>query len=282
MRVAFLILFSLVSQGIFAQSRTFKNQEFFFTVGAGELDVEKFSPNESLDFLNYVNTYPEYADFIVLKLGYKFDFLTKMSADIKLVMMDDIIPDNYDVSVHYFIRPWLGVGVGSMLNKNWITYFEEYHIQTFPEYYMSDNNVRQFTTYDLGFYLTPAIKLIDNEIIKLQITSDLGISSFMKEEASFYYKKKLSNERLYDHYETKIDFQPFIQPKIDVRLKAFKIKEATIGFLLNSNYYYSKRSINYFRTIQTWTTENGITEKIEPSKHKYSRFEFNMGMFLRW
>ena len=57
-------------------------------------------------------------------------------------------------------------------------------------------------------------------------------------------------------------------------------KDASCGFLLNSNYYHSDRSINYLRTIQTWTTDNKITEQIEPLKHKYNRFEFNMGIFI--
>ncbi len=282
MRVHFLLIFCFINFRLFAQNSVLKNQEFFFTIGIAELEIEKFLPNENLDFINYVDYNPEYADFVILKLGYKFDFLSKISADIKLIMMDDIIPDNYDISVHYFVRPWIGVGIGSMLNKNWITYFEEYQIQTLTDYYLVDYNVKQFTTYDLGFYLAPTLKPIDNYIIKLQITCDLGISSFMREEVTFYHKKKLSNERLQYHYKTNTDYQSYIQPKIDIRLKAFKIKDTSIGFLLNSNYYYSNRSINYSRTIQTWTSENKITEQIEPSKHNYSRFEFNMGIFLRW
>lgn len=282
MRVHFLLIFCLINFGLFAQNSSFKNQEFFFTVGVAELEIEKFLPNENLDFINYVDFEPEYTDFIILKLGYKFDFFSKMSADIKLIMMDDIIPDNFDISVHYFIRYWLEVGIGSMLNKNWITYFEEYQIQTLPDYYLVDYNVKQFIIYDLGFYLSPILKPIDNNIFKLQISCDLGMSSFMEEEVAFYHKKKLSNERLQYHYKTNTDYQPYIQPKIDIRLKAFKIKDTSIGFLLNSNYFYSNRSINYSRTIQTWTSENKITEQIEPSKHNYSRFEFNMGIFLKW
>jgi hypothetical protein len=282
MRKLFWLIFCFIHFGLFAQNLAVKNQEFSFSIGLGELDIEKLSPNENLDFINYVDSDPVYTDFVIIKLGYKFDFFSKMSADIKLIMMDDIIPDNYDISVHYFIRPWLGVGVGSMLNKNWITSFEEYQIQALPDYYLVDYNVRQFTTYDLGFYLSPLLKPIDNNIFKLQISCDLGFSSFMKEEAVFYHKKKLSNERLQYHYKTNTDYQPYIQPKIEIRLKAFKIKNTSIGFLLNSNYYYSNRSINYLRTIQKWTSENKITEQIESSKHNFSRFEFNMGIFLRW
>ncbi len=195
--------------------------------------------------------------------------------------MDDIIPDNYDISVHYCLRPWLGIGIGSMLNKNWITFFEEYQIQTLPDYYLVDYNVKQFTNHDLGFYLSPILKPINSDIFKIQIACDIGMSSFAKEEAVFYHKKKFSNERLQYHYQTKTDYQPYIHPKIDLRLKAFKIKDVSFGFLLNSNYYHSDRSINYLRTIQTWTPDNKITEQIEPSKHKYNRFEFNIGIFIR-
>jgi hypothetical protein len=169
-----------------------------------------------------------------------------------------------------------------MLTKNWISYFEEYQLLQLPDYYLVDYNVKQFTTYELGFYLSPMLKPIDNDKLKLQLVCNLGMSSFMKEEATFYHKKKQSNERLQYHYTTKNDFQPFIQPKIDVRVKACKVKQISYGFLLNTSYYYSNRSLNYTRTIQTWTSENTLTEQIKSPKHSYSRFECNVGLFLRW
>lgn len=282
MKIAVFILFNLFIFSLLAQEQKFKNQEFSFSFGIENHVIEKFAPNENLDFINYLDDETENLEFILLKLGYKFDFLSKMSADIKLIMMDDIIPDNYDISVHYFLKPWLGMGLGSMLNKNWITYFEEYQIQYLPDYYLMDQNVKQFTNYDLGFYLSPALKPLDNSVFKLLIKCDLGFSSFLKKEATFYHKKKLSNERLQYYYDTGMDFQPYIQPKIDLSINAFKLKKATFGFLINSNYYYSKRSMNYSRTIQTWTSDNKVVEQIETSKHNFSRFEMNMGIFLRW
>ncbi|MBN2610843.1 MAG: hypothetical protein JXB00_04725 [Bacteroidales bacterium] len=282
MKFLVYIVLLLISFSLLAQNPNFKNQEFSFTIGAGELDIEKFLPGENLDFINYFDTDPEYTDFIIVKLGYKFDFFSKMTADIKLILMDDIIPDNYDFSVHYFLKPWLGIGVGSMLNKNYITYFENYHMQTFTGYYLVDDNVQQFTTYDLGFYLSPALKPIDGDLIKLLVKCDFGLSSLMKEETTFYHKKKLSNERLRYHYETKTTFQPYIQPKIELRLRAFKIKQVSLGILLNSGYYHANRSIDYLRTLQEWTMENIINVDVKSPKHNYSRFEFDMGIFMRW
>ena len=280
MRIIFFSLLCVININVFAQKLKLKNKEFNFTIGSSELKVDKFSPNENLDFLNFVDFDPDYTDFIILKLGYKFDFFSKMSADIKLVMMDDIIPDNFDISVYYFVTPSIGIGVGSMLNKGWITGFEEYQSQYLSNYFILDDNVKQFINYDLGFYLSPIVKPIDNDIFKLQLSFDLGISSFNKQSATFYYKKEFSNERVQYHYNTTHKYQPYIQPKIDIRLKLFKIKNTSIGLLLNSNYYYSQKSINYTRSIQSWTLENSTTEQIKPAKHEYSRYEVNMGIYM--
>ncbi len=282
MRLPVFIILLLISFSLFAQSPIFKNQEFSFSAGIADLYIEKFSPNANLDFINYIDSDPEYPDYIIINLGYKFDFFSKMSVDMKLILMDDIIPDNYDISIHYFLKPWLGIGVGSMLNKNYITYFEKYQLQTLPDYYLMDDNVQQFTTYDLGFYLSPALKPIDNDIFKLILKCDFGISSFMKEEATFYHKKKLSNERKQFRYETKTIFQPYVQPKLELRLRAFKIKQTSFGFLLNTGYYCSNRSIHYVRTVKEWTSEKSKKEEIKPPKHNYSKFELDMGIFVRW
>lgn len=169
MRLLFSFIFCLINFGLFAQNSGLTNKEFFFTIGIAELEIEKFQPNENLDFINYVDSDHEYTDFVILKLGYKFDFLSKMSADIKLIMMDDIIPDNYDISVYYFARPWIGVGIGSMLNKNWITYFEEYQMQTLTDYYLVDNNVKQFTVYDFI-----SLQLL-NQLITIFLSSKLHV-----------------------------------------------------------------------------------------------------------
>ena len=278
--LAFIIL-HLFCLSLFAQNSKFHNKEFSFSIGIAEFDFERFSTNENLDFINYFDFYPDYLDYITVKLGYKFDIFSKLSCDIKLIMMDDLIPDNFDFSAHYFFNHRIGLGGGSMLFKNYITSFEEYQIQTLPDYYLVDDNIQQFKNYDLSFYLSPTVKAIDNDIFKLLLKFDLGISSFLKKETTFYHKKKLSNERIQYHYKTKTAFQPYIQPKLELRLRVLKLKKTFLGIMINSSYYYSYRSINYDRTIYDWTYENSIKNNIKSPKHKYSRIEFDIGIFLK-
>ena len=279
--VIFCTLF-LLSLTLFAQGTKLKNQAFSFSMGFSDLSIDKFPLDKNLDFINYIESYPEYLDYITVTLGYKFDFFSRMSADIKLILMDDIVPDNYDISVYYYINHWLGIGAGSMLNKVYISDFEEYQIKTLPGYYIVDDNVQQFTTYDLGFYLTPAIKIINTDIFSLLIRCDLGLSSFLKKKATFYHKKVHSNERLQYHYKTTPTFQPYIQPKVEIQLRAFRIKQTAVGILLNTSYFHSNKSINYVRDVQNWTPDNSTQEYIHPPKHDFSRFEFSSGIFLSW
>ncbi|GAA4827618.1 hypothetical protein [Algivirga pacifica] len=281
MRLTFFITLSLLSLNLFAQVPIFKNQEFSLSVGASELYLKQSSSNKELDFINYIDTYPEYNDYIIARLAYRADLSKQLSADIQLILMDDLLPDNYDISTHYFLKNGLGIGIGSILNKNHITYFEEYQLENLPDYYLMDSNVKQFTAYDLGFYISPAIKALNYRFIRLLIKCDLGVSSFLKEETTFVQKKKLSNERLQYHYGTNIHFEPYIQPKVDLRLQTFKIKNTAIGLLFNSSYFYSQKSIRYTRTIYTWTSENNLSEKIQSPKHSFGRLQFDMGLFVK-
>jgi hypothetical protein len=244
--------------------------------------MEKFSANENLDFLNYFGTDPEYVGYAVVNLGYKFDFLSKMSADVKLILMSDLVPDNYDISAYYHLNKTIGIGIGSVLNKVYISGFEQFQAQNLPNYYLVDDNSQQIKVYDLGLYLTPMFKLIRSDRFQTTLKFDLGLASFLKEESVFFHKRKLGNERLSYHYNTNISFQPYINPKIEMRLQAFHINKTSVGLLLNSNFYYSKRSMNYVRSIQRWTSDNEINELVKTPKHAYIQFEIDFGIYVKW
>lgn len=282
MKIVFVFFLILSCFSLSAQDFDIRNREFSFSVGAYDHNISKLKNTENIDFLNYAHSFPEFFDDAIVKFGYKFEFLKSMSADIKIIIMSDLIPDNYDISTCYNINKTLGIGLGSYLNKFYISYFEQFQLQSLPEYYLVDDNSQQFKVYDLGFFLSPVIKLIKNERFQTNFKFDVGFSSFLKENAVFYHKRKQSNERLIYYYNTKISCQPFFYPKLEMSLNAFNIKKASVGFLLNSNFYFSNRNMNYNRIIQKWTSDNEIDEYIETTKHRYTRFETNVGIYLKW
>ncbi|HPW67033.1 MAG TPA: hypothetical protein PLY32_03385 [Salinivirgaceae bacterium] len=282
MKIVFAIFLTLTCVSLSAQGFDMRNKRLFCSLGAFGYNVEKSQEKENLNFLDYMGIDPDDLSGIVLKYGFSFDYLEKMSADIKGILMWGIIPDSYDISTHYAINNMFDIGLGSHLNKFYITGFEQFHKQNFPDYYLIDENIQQLKAHDLGFFISPKIKLIEKEKFQMSFRLDAGVSSFLKENAVFYHKRKLSNERLFYTYNTKISFQPFFYPKFDMSIQAFTIKETTVGFLLNSNFLIGKRSMNYKRTIQRWTADNETTENIKLDKHRYTRFEANVGLYVKW
>jgi len=282
MKIVFVLLFLMYSFSLSAQEFDVRNREFSFTLGAFDHNIEKLQSNANLDFLNYAHSSPEFFDDAIVKFGYRFDFLKRMSADIKVIIMSDLVPDNYDISTCYALNNTFSIGLGSYLNKFYISYFEQFQLQSLPDYYLVDDNSQQFKVYDLGFYLSPVIKLIENERFLTSCKFDVGFSSFLKENAVFYHKRKQSNERLIYYYNTKISYQPYFNPKLEMSLRAFNIKKTSIGFLLNSNYYFSSRNMNYNRIIHKWTSETESDEYIKMPKHRYARFETNLGIYAKW
>ena len=278
-----LIIWLFIGNILFAQNFKLRNQSVSFSMGVLDYNVQKTPASQNLDFINYLEDYPEGPDYITVKFGYSFDYTSKMTADIQLILMDALVPDNFDISTHYYFNKWLGVGVGSMLHKTYITGIEQFQVQSLPDYYLLDENEYQSKVSDLGFYISPALKPFDTDVFRLLIKCDLGMSSFMKKEVSFYHKKKLSNEKLIYHYETTPAFQAYIQPKMEMRVRTFKIGRSSLGFLVKSNYFYSKKSIHYQRSIQKWVSdENKKTETIQSPKHQYSGLEFEVGVFWKW
>lgn len=265
-----------------AQNPIAQNFELSITLGTADVSVEKQGLNENMDFLNYMNSDLDYIELSAIKLGFNYDFLERMYADINVIVMSDLVPDNFDISVHYFFNKYIGVGLGSLYYSNYITYFEDYHKETHPEYIILDGNQRQFENYDLGFYISPTFRPIYSDKLKVALRCDFGLSSFMEEESAFYLKRKLSNElRLYD-YRTVTTFEPYLNPKLSLKLRAFKVGNLSVGVMCNTNYFYSKRSMDYSRTSQVWTSDNSIEELIDAPKHRYSRFELDGGIFFAW
>lgn len=282
MKLIFSFLLVLACFCSLAQKLDVRNSELSFSIGAVENYIEKFPNSMNIDFLNYSNTYPGYFDYAVVNIGYKFDFLSKISAEINLIVMSNLVPDNYDVSVYYHFNKTVALGVGSRLNKFYISNFEQFHLQRFPDYYLVDNNQKQFRVYDLGFYLTPMFKLIQHKWFQTTVKVDVGMTSFLGEEADFYHKRKLSNERMTYHYNTIFSFQPYVNPKLEIRLRIFNINKTAVGLFLNSNFFYSYRTMNYNRSIQLWTSDSEVYEFIRPQKHKSTQFEASAGFYVKW
>ncbi len=282
MKIALSIVLQMVCCCLLAQKMAISNREFSLRLGGRETHMEKFPDNENLDFLNYFYTDPEYLDYALINMGFRFDFLSKMSADLKLIVMSDLIPDNYDISAYYHFNPTFSMGIGSMLCRAYVSYFEQFHVLSMPDYYLVDDNIQQFKAYDLGFFLTPGVNLSPNGWFRATARFDLGISTFLTEESTFHHKKKYGNERIIYHYSTRTSYQPYVRPSVELRLQALTTRRAAAGLVLSSNFYYANRSMDYMRSVQSWTSYEAVNKVIRTPKHTYTRFEADIGLYVKW
>ncbi len=265
-----------------AQDPLMHNIDFSVTLGTADISIEKFDAGDNMDFLNYMDSDLDYIELSAIKLGWSFDFAARMFADINVIVMSDLVPDNYDISVHRFFNRTFGLGLGSLYYSNYITAFEDYHKKTDPEYFILDQNMRQVESYDFGVYISPAFRPVYSDRLKISLRCDLGFSSFMEEHTSFYLKRAFSNEMRLVEYATVKRFQPYVNPKLGVKMKILALSNVSVGVLVKSNFFYSRKRMNYDRTTLVWTTENPIEEYIQPPNHTYSRFELDGGIFFAW
>ncbi len=265
-----------------AQEEKFRNFEIFWTAGFAEMNIEETPVNENGDYLNFFNTYPDGVDLITSKLGLSFDFFNNLSTEAIIILTDDLFPDNFDLSFYYNPSPKIGIGVGSMLYKNWITSAKDTYLQNQTDYHWTNGLARDFKIYDWGFYVTPTVRPFYSNTFKASIKFKVGLSSFSKLNSSYSFKRINSNERRVYTISTSRNFQPFINPSIQFRLKLFKIKSTSAGLICNSAFFCGKRSIDYQRSVQIWTSDNISTQQIKSDKHKYSRSEWDFGLYMTW
>lgn len=281
MKWAFLLALQFFCFVLHGQNRGIRNHEFSFSLGSYGTNIQSFANAQTFDFLNYVD--PDYhaLDNMTVRLGYRFDFLDKMSADVKLMLMSDLFPNSYDISVYYQIDEKRAIGIGSMLYKNYISDFFEFYDDKFPGYFVFGGYESQILSYDLGFYVTPTYNEEIRSRLKLLLKCDLGLATFLNGDLAYQLKKEFSNERYSYQYKARITFQPFINPKIELRYEAFAFGSSTLGLLFNSNFFYSIRSMDYDKTVTPWVPEFALTEVIRTRKHNYSRFEAYLGLYLK-
>jgi hypothetical protein len=279
--VAWLIL-HLSGIEVFAQPINKVNHLLSFSLRGVENSITKHPQSQSLDFLNYYDTRPDYFDEITINLGYKFNIRHNWLTDINLIIASDLAPANFDISTHYFINQWFGIGIGSMLNKSYISNFEQFQLTYLPEYYLTDGNSQQIKLYELGLYVSPALKINLGKWLTSNLKCNIGTSTNPKHTIDFIHKQKDGNERVLHQYKTLKTFNPFINPTINLELKALQMAQTDIGFLLRSDIIYSRPQINYMHTIKTWIGDNGTTSEIKPPSHNFMRFTTALGIYVRW
>ncbi|HPR31989.1 MAG TPA: hypothetical protein PLK12_07835 [Prolixibacteraceae bacterium] len=276
-----IILFSVfLLHGLFLRAQDRQQRiEFSITSGYRHVDVERQQPGIDFDFLNYAKPVRMHS-LSNRGLGVEYHVNDKLHVGLTGFFFNNLKPEELDFFSDYFFSDYLGLDLMIYLKTFCMLDFEIGQHNTNPGYIDLDRNRREFQTGDLGFSFSPILRLNIFRRVEVLMMCNLGLASFLEEETWLYLKKQFSNEIQGYHYQTKLAFQPYINPRINLRIKVLEGERGVLGILYNTNFFYSERSMNYDRSVHTWTEGNTVAQKVEPPKHTFYRYEINAGIFV--
>jgi len=83
-------------------------------------------------------------------------------------------------------------------------------------------------------------------------------------------------------YATKNSPALFFFPEAELGIDCCRIGGITLGFRGHASWYSVDRSVDYSRTTFEWTYDNPEQEEVANPAHRFSKFEFDAGLYLTW
>lgn len=280
-----ILLICIVLSGLNAQERFIEKYSFSMCFGARSLACDSFPDNENLDFLNYLynakggNLSPDYG---YLGMASHLWLHGNWEVDIKLLMYDDFIPNQMNISAQYFPVHYLGFNFGINGYSQLMNEFNQYHHNVDTGFYGDiDQNYRQRSLYDLGFIGGPVLAIQESRfsgILKL----NAGFGTFLSFSESISQKKINSNFRREFIYSTEPTPSFFFFPELSLTFDILEFSHSMLGIQMQASYYLARRSIDYTRKTLIWTTDYPVSEKVISPVHPYAKFDIDVGIYLRF
>jgi len=244
--------------------------------------IEKLPSGQHLNHINHMNIF-DYEPFGIPYMGFSTHLRLRsgLDVDFKVFSNDDIYPTGGKLSAQYFINDFWGFGIGAYGRPIATFGQDDFHqnrdileFQTWGGFELERN------IYDLGWKFGPVFRYVHRGFFA-NLKLNFGFSGFVPISAEVLQKQIHSNFRRVIRYETSFDQQFFFFPEFRAGVELLNLRNVAIGVQLYSNYFTSRRSLNYTRTTFNWSFDNYEIEKIESPKHSYNIFNLDVGLFLR-
>lgn len=282
-RKTFLIVLFLAALFFEANSQTekrftdFKISAYF---GGRDFKIDSLPNTANIDFLNYFYRDSFYMNLAYLGINTEFKFAEKWKADIHIIMFDDLIPENFNISVQYLKSDFLRFNLGMYGFYHIMNEYDVFY-ETETDFRNLDSNYDQSYPYDFGFFTGISLNKAF-EKTKFELNLNAGASSIIPFTKQLLLKTPYENEKRKVNYTTKPNFNSFLQAELEICKDLFSVKEKTIGLQAHSSYLYSKKRINYTQKTAIWTESNTESKEIKGEKHQYNIFGFDFGLYFRW
>ena len=273
----------LANMAVLKAQETDKKQ-FKITIlgGSREISNDSLADAADLDFMNYLHHQNQYSDYELAGFAFDWTINPTWELGLRILTESDLNPRELSLTAQYTHESWYGIRFSAFTYPQYIESFNQYHINNDAGYIADiDPNFRQVSISDRGFSVGPFVHL-EHKRLYFNIRLNGGISWFTQLQGSIAQKELQSNLRREFRYQTKGSASLFISPEAEIGIDCFKISGLWCGFQLRGSLLYSKRSINYTRTLYNWTPDNSQSENITNPRHRYQKQEGDLGFYIRF
>ena len=277
--IFFLLLWgSLVAN---AENKYFSERWISIFNGSRNIYAENIVNTEQLDFLNYVYTQEEKADYNYFQIALRLRRNDRYKIDGSLSLYNNLMPYAYNVSFNYLLPRHFGIIAGSMSNRYYLTEFNDFYSSVIDKNIVTRYIIREWKFNMLSFYLGPTFSTRYNTI-EFCGALKAGLTSFNTFNQRNIIKENLSNYKSVYDYQTTIHFSPFLMPELLINIDLLKYKKVILGGRFQFSYMVTRNSINYELSTYEWTYENVQKEKIKLPQHIFQQTDWDFGIYFRW
>ncbi len=278
----FLLPAVAVSSLLPAQGRFIEKKEASLWFGVRDITRDSLANGANLDFLNYLHSSDEMAEYQYLGLSAHLWFRGNWEADFKVAMYDDFAPTSLNIKAIWMPYKYLGLTVGFYSYPQLMNEFNMFHRLSDEGWYGdTDSNFRQRRVHETGIMAGVAVP-VSYRFIHLNLCLNGGISTLSKFREKVTQKMINGNMRREIRYSTKNSPALFFFPEAELGLDCFRIGSSTLGVRGHASWFTVKRSVDYKMTIWEWTYDNPMQEDVANPAHSFSKFEFDAGLYLTW
>lgn len=282
LRLVIGMLFLFLIQVSFGQEKKYFDQiRFEVYQGYRNIKASKHSNEKQLDFLNYMYTQEDAADYPYFEMAAKLRHRDFYQIDLRMALYNNLIPYCYNAAFTYYLNPAFGIQVGSSANRYYLTEFNGFYYRDYGSNISSRSIQRQWNISLMGFYAGPSYQIRYQSII-VDLALNAGMASFYPFTQENIIKTSQSNYKLVLEYQTRFHFLPFVMPEIELSMDFMRYKNAIIGGRIKYAFMYTKSAIKYELTTYEWTYDNPQRQTILLSNHSFIQSDIDFGIFARW
>lgn len=267
-----------------------KERTFSMWFGVRDIKIPPLQNNGEMDFYQYFisDAHDENASsyqYMYSYLGFAWlkRWNEKYATDLKLTMNSGLKFNTVYLSGIYYPAENLGLTLTLYSYPQWLNEIDGWLEKENPGFYnyYDQEDWPQWSVYN--HTLSAGINFpLKTGILRLQPGFRAGVAVNSMTQIALFRKENITNYRERIEYKLQLSPSLFIQPEIKLNLDLIKLKKTAIGFQFQSSYLWMKKRINYKKTVYAWTMENPQTSLIRGNYHRYTNFEFDGGLFIRW